>query len=433
MLGDWTWSNVQDKLWNKMYNKRVEYDFSFNVGHKYLLSRLSLSVFEHNYFNIFISINFGVERTEGIMLDFILKYRNQLINLALFLVVVFLVYVILRWLVPFVVPLIVGIIIALLIEPLVRFLSQQARMPRWIASIFSLLLVFGGGVALLVVLSAKLVIELADLARNIPEWSQAVVNRFYGDISRLIQLYYANVDEKFQAKVNENLVNLGQTVGKMGVSFVQSALHGISSVPNLVVILILSLFISYFVSKDFLVFKRKIGTWMPVDIREKGQVVYADVTAAIGGYIRGQAILITITAVQVLAGLLILHVPYAFSLALLAAFLDILPLLGTGTLFVPWALYSLFTGDTRLGVGLLIVYGLIVIVRQVMEPRILANTIGLDPLATIVVMYAGYTAAGFIGLLLAPFILIAFQSLLKVRMFDLIIGAGDRKGPPVRR
>ncbi|GAX90201.1 sporulation integral membrane protein YtvI [Effusibacillus lacus] len=364
------------------------------------------------------------------MLDLILKYRRQLINTALFLVAVLLVYVILKWLVPFVIPLIIGILIALLIEPLVRLLSSKARIPRWISSLIALLLVFGGGVALVVVLSAKLVIELADLAKKIPYWSQLVVDRFYGDVTRLIEIYNTNLTDELKTKINENLMVLGESLGKLGVSAAQAALHGISSVPNLVVILLLSVFIGYFVSKDFLHFKRKIGTWMPVDVKQKGKVVYADLAAAIGGYIRGQTILITITAVQVLAGLLILQVPYAFSLSLLAAFLDILPLLGTGTLFVPWAAFSLITGDIRLGIGLLIVYGLIVVVRQVMEPRILANTIGLDPLATIVVMYAGYQAAGFIGLLLAPFILIAFQSLLKVRAFDLILGSNDKNGPP---
>jgi sporulation integral membrane protein YtvI len=216
----------------------------------------------------------------------------------------------------------------------------------------------------------------------------------------------------------------------MGATVAKSALNTVSSIPNLVIILLLALFIAYFISKDMLLFKAKIGSWMPTGVRQKGQVVYGDLTAAVGGYIRGQAILITITAIQSLAGLLILGVPYAFSLALLAAFLDILPLLGTGTLYVPWAIFALVTGDAKLGIGLLIIYALIVLVRQVMEPRILAGTIGLDPLAMLIIMYAGYKASGFIGLLLAPFILIAFQSLLKVRAFDKILGLDLKKGPP---
>lgn len=360
------------------------------------------------------------------MLEFILKYRKQLINFGLFAGAVILIYWILKWLVPFIIPLIIGLIFAFLIEPLVRLLSGRVKVPRWISTMVSLLLVFGGGLALLIVLSAKLVIELGNLATNIPIWTQYIVNRFYGDFTRLLNLYYTNVSPELKAKVNENLMNLGQTLGKMGATLAQSALHGISSVPNLLVIFILALFISYFISKDLPIFKRKIGSWLPMQVREKGHVVYTDLLTAIGGYIRGQAILITITAVQVLIGLLILKVPYAFSMALLSAFLDILPLLGTGTLFVPWAFFSLFTGDVGLGIGLLILYAFIVVVRQVMEPRILAGTIGLNPLAMIVVMYAGYQASGFIGVLLAPFILIALQSLIKVQAFDLIIGL-DRK------
>lgn len=367
------------------------------------------------------------------MLDFIIKYRKQLINIALFAAAVFLIYLILKWLLPFVVPLLIGFVIAMLMEPLVRFLNRRTGMPRGVSSMISLLLVFGGGLTLLILVSAKLVIELGGLVSNIPIWTQYVVDRFYGDITRYIAIYNANVSPELQAKVNENLVSLGNTLGKFGAFVAQSALHGISSVPNLLIIFLLAMFISYFISKDWPKFKQSMGIWMPGDVRKKGRVVYTDLLTAIGGYIRGQAILITITAVQVLAGLLILHVPYAFSMALLAAFLDVLPLLGTGTLFIPWTVIAFITGDIRLGVGLLILYGLIVIVRQLMEPRILAGTIGLNPLAMIVVMYAGYKASGFIGLLLAPFIMIAIQSLLKVRAFDKIIGFSPKPKPPVKR
>ncbi|BCJ86722.1 sporulation integral membrane protein YtvI [Effusibacillus dendaii] len=364
------------------------------------------------------------------MLDFIMKYRIQLINFALFLAAVFLIYLLLKWFLPFILPLLIGILVALLIEPLVRFLHRTIRIPRWISSLIALLLVCGGGLALLVVVSAKLVIELAALIRQIPDWVNYMVNRFYGDVMNWIILYNNNLGEELRTKINQNLMTLGESVGRIGVSIAQSALQAISSIPNLLVILLLSLFISYFISKDFLHFKRKLRTFVSVDVREKGQVVYGDLMAAIGGYIRGQTILITITAVQVLAGLLILRVPYAFSLALLAAFLDILPLLGTGTLFVPWILFSLISGDFKLGIGLLILYGFVLVVRQLLEPRILAGTLGVDPLSMIVVMYAGYTAAGFIGLLLAPFILLTFQSLIKVQAFHAILGVDCKKNPP---
>jgi sporulation integral membrane protein YtvI len=202
---------------------------------------------------------------------------------------------------------------------------------------------------------------------------------------------------------------------------VSSVLGWLANVPSTLTIFIISLLIAFFISKDFPLWKTRILRFVNPAIQEKGSIVLDDLGRAIFGYTRAQAILITITFVQVLIGLLILGVDYAFSLSLLAAVLDILPLLGTGSLFVPWAIYLLIVGNIKLAVGLLIVYGLIVAVRQILEPKILADSIGLDPLFTIVMMYAGYHAVGFLGVILAPFLLILFVSLLKVQAFHFLV------------
>jgi sporulation integral membrane protein YtvI len=353
------------------------------------------------------------------MLSFVLKHRYSLMNLGLWLLFGWAVYMGLRFALPFFLPLVIGILIAVLIEPIVKLLLK-IKLPRWLASLTTLILLFGGGAALLLLFAAKLMLELAALKDHVPHLVSGVIQRG-SDLLHEAVAYYSTLSPEMSAKVQENLQKLADVLTDIGKGIAQAVLDFLRDVPSAVTIFLLSLLISYFLSKDFPLWQRRLLRVVHPSVREKGDLVLDDLSKATFGYLRAQAILIFITFCQVLIGLLILGVDYAFSLSVLAAFLDILPLLGTGSLFIPWAIYMLIIGNVKLGVGLLIVYGLIVAVRQLLEPKILAVSIGLDPLVTLVVMYAGYQAIGFIGVLLAPFLIIAFSSLLKVRAFDFLV------------
>ncbi|ASS76180.1 sporulation integral membrane protein YtvI [Tumebacillus algifaecis] len=353
------------------------------------------------------------------MLSFVLKHRYSLINLGLWVLFGWLVWAALRFALPFFLPLLFGLLIAVLIEPVVKLLLKT-KMPRWVSSFASLLLLFGGGAAVLILLAAKLTIELAQFSERVPSMASGLVSKG-SDLLHSAVAFYTTLSPEMSEKVRENLSQLGSVLANIGKGASENVLHWLGQVPSAVTIFLLSLLIAYFLSKDFPLWQRRLFRLIHPSIREKGDQVLEDLGKATFGYVRAQAILIGITFCQVLIGLLILGVDYAFSLSLLAAFLDILPLLGTGALFVPWAIYMFMTGNVQLGIGLLIVYGLIVAVRQLLEPRILAQSIGLDPLVTLVMMYAGYQALGFVGVLLAPFLIITFTSLLKVRAFDFLI------------
>ena len=101
------------------------------------------------------------------------------------------------------------------------------------------------------------------------------------------------------------------------------------------------------------------------------------------------------TTVIVLIGLLILRVPYAITIAIITGVVDLLPYLGTGAVFVPWVIYVFFTGDTAFAIGLLILYIVVIVQRQIMEPKVLSSNIGLDPLATLVALFVGFKLFGF--------------------------------------
>ena len=131
---------------------------------------------------------------------------------------------------------------------------------------------------------------------------------------------------------------------------------------------------------------------MPSKARKSGKRVFLDLKKALFGFIKAQATLISITTVIVLIGLLILRVNYAITIALIIGLVDILPYLGTGIVFVPWIIYAAVSGDVPFAIGLSVLYIVVLVQRQIMEPKVLSSSIGLDPLATLVALFVGFKA-----------------------------------------
>ena len=123
---------------------------------------------------------------------------------------------------------------------------------------------------------------------------------------------------------------------------------------------------------------------------------------AFAKYIRSYAILLAITFVEMLVGLFALRAPYPLLMAALIAVLDLLPVIGVGTVLIPWGVWSFFGGKGGFGVGLLILFVLHTVLRQMLEPRIVGKNLGVHPLLTLVFLYTGYVLFGFVGLILVP-------------------------------
>ncbi|MBR2570475.1 MAG: AI-2E family transporter, partial [Paenibacillus sp.] len=132
------------------------------------------------------------------------------------------------------------------------------------------------------------------------------------------------------------------------------------------------------------------------------QTIWADLQKALFGYLRAQFILISITAVVITIGLMMIGVDYAVTIGMLIGIVDLLPYLGVGAVMVPWIAYCFITGDASIGIGLSILYGIVLVARQVMEPKVLASSVGLDPLLTLVAMFVGLKLFGVFGLIIGP-------------------------------
>ncbi|MFC4766103.1 sporulation integral membrane protein YtvI [Effusibacillus consociatus] len=318
----------------------------------------------------------------------------------------------LLFLIPYSVPLILALLTAILLEPIVLFLMRTVKVNRITAVTVSFLFfgaVFGlGGYWL----GTTLVVQGVELAKKLPAFS----SRLFEAMEKYLwmwQTYYASLPA-------ETVTSIKQVVNALKTSAVASAsslanwvVDAVAAIPKLLVLSIVYLIGLFLISLDLPRLRAGFMRMFTNSAREKVQLVFSQLSRATIGFLRAQFILSLITYILAFVGLLILNVKYAALLALLIVLVDILPILGTGSFLVPWAIYNFLTDNPRLGIGLLILFGVITVVRRIIEPKILGSSLGISALAALVGMYLGFQLIGFFGLILGPAVVIVFEALRK--------------------
>lgn len=329
---------------------------------------------------------------------------------------------------PLIYPFLIGSIIAYLINSPVDLLQHRAKWPRWVAvfSVLSLvILLFLGFITFLV---TQLVLETGNLMDMLPFYinsltiylrdflSRGLISGLYDSFMNLYTSLDANYKNQIQANVNDVMSKLAQAGTVMTKAILTGIRDFLSSIPNAATVIVISILSAFFISKDYHKIKKGFKSLLPDSYVKKVSHIFVDLQKALFGFIKAQLTLISITAVIVIIGLLVMGVPYAVSIGLLIGFVDLLPYLGTGSVFVPWIVYSLFTGDYGMVIGLSILYGVVIVQRQIMEPKIVATNVGLDPLMTLIALFVGMKLFGFLGLILGPVSLVVLSALWRAKI-----------------
>jgi sporulation integral membrane protein YtvI len=325
-------------------------------------------------------------------------------------------------------PFIIGFLIAFMMNPLVNFFQTRAKMPRSLAVLISLvliMLVFAGLITLLVV-------EIASgaeyLAKVVPEHLVTLIDYIeHLFAAQLIPLYnqltgmFQSLESGQQDTIMDNIQNVGATIGTTTGNFIKDFFEKIPNIlswfPNAATVLIFSLLGTFFISKDWYRLSAMGTRFLPNRARTSSKTVFDDLKKALFGFVRAQATLVSITTVIILIGLLILRIDYAITIALVTGIVDIIPYLGTGAVFVPWIIYEAIAGEMSTAIGLGVLYVVVLVQRQIMEPKILSSSIGLDPLATLIALFVGFKTIGFLGLIVGPVILVIFNTLQRANVF----------------
>lgn len=332
------------------------------------------------------------------------------------------------WTIPFLYPFLLGWLLAYALNPLVRFFQDKARFPRWLAVGSALLLFTAASLALISFLVMRLVDELMSLSGSLQEliaWGESSfraliakpeIQSMIGDIN---DFYRANPD--YKETIHSGLSNTAQAITHAGTELVGLLLGGIVrvlySLPAVATIAVVVLLASFFIGKDWEKYTRKIKLSLPRGLVRRTGTVWTDLRHALFGYLRAQLIMISITAGFVILGLWILGVRHALSIGLLIGFVDLLPYLGVGAAMIPWIAYAFLSGDWHLGTGLSILYAIVLIARQFIEPKVLASSVGLEPLSTLVAMFVGLQLFGIAGLIVGPILMVVLAACRRAHVF----------------
>lgn len=310
------------------------------------------------------------------------------------------------------IPFILAFVLTAMISPLKRYLITRFHFPRGLAVLTAMILEIGGLSTLIFLLVSRIVREFQDIYLNWPHYNMVFQKTFSHWLIQ-VETLYLKLPPDYIVMINDTVSKLMNSIPKLLTQWLSFAI----TIPEAIIVIVIALVATYFMSKDS---HRYIGDFIkifPVEWRASVKELGHDFSRAFAGFIKAEFIIFVITLVTCIVALILFKAKYAIVLGTITGIFGILPVLGVGIVLVPWAVLAFFTGNTVLMVELLLLTVFVSVLRHVIEPKILGDNVGLDPLFVLISMYIGLAATGVIGLILGPFILIAYKSLQKAGVF----------------
>lgn len=324
----------------------------------------------------------------------------------------------------FFMPFVIGWFIAYLAYPLVGWLESRVKIKKKLGSALIIILVIAIVAGLGYMGIVKLAREIQMALNNAPDLYQDLEAGFR-EIGERFQGVYRMLPENIQNGWNSLIQNMDERVGSViagiGNPAVEATGNVVKRIPGILVSVIVALVSAYFFTaqrEEIIQWSKKVA---PKAIEARMSMVMYNLKYAVGGYFKAQFKIMAVVGLILLCGFLILGVDYAFLLAILIAFLDFLPFFGTGTALIPWAVYKFFVMDIKIAIALLIIYGITQLVRQIIQPKLVGDSIGLSPLLTLILLYVGYRVGSLLGMILAVPIGMIILNLYKAGAFDYIL------------
>lgn len=346
------------------------------------------------------------------------------LNLTITLIALLVCCWILPMLIRFFMPFVLGWIIACIAGPLVRFLESKIRIKRKAGGVVVMVSVIALVVLGCYAILSFLATQITGLVTELPQfWDNILTSAEQNShLSGILERFFPqNVAASLSGIGKELGVYIGEIIAGFGTQD-SSALEAVGNVARQVPAVIIGIFMcflsAYFFVSDKNHVVQELRERIPETILTKVDRFVGTLKKVIGGYLVAQVKIEVWVYILIVIGLFILKVPYGILIALAIACIDILPVFGSGFILWPWAIVAAFGQNYRLAIGLVILWGLGQLVRQMIQPKIVGDSVGLDPLPTLVLLYIGYKFGGFAGMILAVPIGIIFISLYEDGIFD---------------
>ncbi len=338
------------------------------------------------------------ERTE--------KRREFIINTIYFVIITLLVFACLKYVAKWIMPFIVGFVIAFMIQPAASGLSKLTRLNRKFSGVFVLILAYALVIFVVWIVGAKIVGSIQDLFTKLPQYYDNNILPFLNNLIAMFERLAARISPQTLNQIYEMIENASDSIRSYIIRFSSGVLTGIAGIttriPFYFISFIFAILASVFISMDY----KNIVAFVKKQFTPKVRDFLGDTKRHIGktalGYLRAYAIIWIMTFTELSVGLSLLKIENAIGIAALIAIADILPVLGTGTIVIPWAIIALFTQNYFVAIGLAVIYIVVLVVRNFAEPKIVGDQLGLHPLVTLMAIYLGYLLMGVLGMIVLP-------------------------------
>lgn len=342
-----------------------------------------------------------------------IDYQSLAYKLFCFGAIGIFIYLVAKYTFGVIVPFLIAWGIAYLVYPLANELSQKTKLSRKVCSFVLMLLFLIIGFCVLFLIVNHLLIEAQNLFERLSSNGDAIAQYFENTFQ-----FIATIGERLpiinklqNAELVDNILSSVSGVVKsvwsslletLGSAVPRLATKVVTALPDSFLLLLVSIVACFYFAVDINVVNASVKRTLPPKVVDFLSKMKTRVGRGVKKYLKAYLIIFVITFVELLVGFWILGIDYSFILAFVIALIDFLPLLGTGAILAPWGIILLLMKNTFLGVGMLVLFIVTTIIRQVIEPKILGDSLGVHPLISLLSVYVGYKFFGFLGMILLP-------------------------------
>ena len=340
------------------------------------------------------------------------KKKKFIVDVTYLALVLALGYLALKYALPLLMPFVLAFVIAYVLRRPIRFLSRVVHVPKGLVAVLLVVLTYGVIGLLLALAGIRITATITSLVQQIPSFYYSHILPALTELFTWLEELLAKLDPSLMSALQELQTQLIDMLWQLVSSFSGLLLGGVSlatslatSLPGFLIRMLLMVISTFFITIDY----EKIVRFCLGCLRGNTRRVVLQIKAYVVGTlfvcIRSYALIMCITFVELSIGLSIIGIERAMLVALLIAIFDILPVLGTGGIMIPWVILSALGGDLPQALALLVLYVIITVIRNIIEPRIVGAQIGLHPVLTLMSMFAGNHLFGIVGLFGLPILL----------------------------
>ena len=324
----------------------------------------------------------------------------------------------------FLMPFVIGWIISAIASPMVNWLEKRFNIVKKLGSALIVILVIGLIVTGIYFAVSRIVIEVGDLVKNIPEMYaqlESGLRQIGGTLSGLFEKLPMGIQNgwnSFMANLDESMTGI---IAKISDPAMAAAGNFAKRLPFYLISVIVAILSAYFFTiqrEDVLKWMKKIA---PESVEKRMTLVMDNLRYALGGYFKAQFKIMGVVFLILVVGFAVLGIRYFVLVAFLISFLDFLPFFGTGTAMIPWGIYKFLMGDYKTAIILVVLYAITQIIRQLLQPKLVGDSVGMNPVVTLLLLYVGYRLGSVFGMILSVPIGMVLINMLQAGAFDYIL------------